>query len=98
MTQKESNNEGEHLDIFFSDLTPKAQAEVLAHCKVKCPTQLNADMFPLCTMPQPEEPNRRLTIQVELNVPLNTYLLDIIMQDDKGNVIDNLHVTNWKTI
>ncbi len=41
-------------EVWFDDLKPKVQKQLLKACKVKSPDELNWDGLPMFTMPIPE--------------------------------------------
>jgi hypothetical protein len=45
----------EGFEVFLSDLTPEAQARVLAFLGIKAAEESNLDVFPLFVMPKPEQ-------------------------------------------
>ena len=45
----------DELEIFLSDLTPRAQKKVLAFLGIKAAEESNLDVFPLFVLPKPEQ-------------------------------------------
>ena len=45
----------DELEIFFDDLTVKAQEKVKRFLKISAPEEANLDCFPLFILPKPEQ-------------------------------------------
>jgi len=51
----------EEFEIYFWDLTPKAQKEYLEFMEVKSAKELNEDIIPITSIPKPEPEEKTKT-------------------------------------